>query len=131
MVKCRYISRYYTVAQRYLPGKERKSPYYLELILRLPPHSVTKVSIDMDYLFLKWQEYPPDANHGFYMGPAIITALLPIARNYTALPIDGSTITSRFVRFLTRKNRFFAACTHVFIRCMIAWRSEISNGASG
>lgn len=86
-----------TVAQRYLPGRERKSPYYLELILRLPPHSVTKITIDMDYLFLKWQEYPPDANHGFYMGPAIITALLPIARNYTALPLDGSTITSRFV----------------------------------
>lgn len=87
------------MTQRYLPGKERKSPYYLELILHLPPHSITKISIDMDYLFLKWQEYPPDANHGFYMGPAIVTALLPIARNYTALPLDGSTITSRFVSF--------------------------------
>ncbi|XP_032675828.1 GPI transamidase component PIG-T isoform X2 [Odontomachus brunneus] len=86
----------FPLAQRYLPGKERKSPYYLELILRLPPHSVTKVSIDMDYLFLKWQEYPPDANHGFYMEPAVVTALLPIARNYTALPLDGSTITSSF-----------------------------------
>ncbi|KAK1135762.1 hypothetical protein K0M31_000338 [Melipona bicolor] len=84
------------LAQRYLPGKERKSPYYLEFILRLPPQSVTKFSIEMDYSFLKWQEYPPDANHGFYMGPAIITALLPIARNYTALPLDGSTITSSF-----------------------------------
>ncbi|XP_003701538.1 phosphatidylinositol glycan anchor biosynthesis class T [Megachile rotundata] len=84
------------LVQRYLPGRERKSPYYLELILRLPPRSVTKFSIEMDYSFLKWQEYPPDANHGFYMGPAIITALLPIARNYTALPLDGSTITSSF-----------------------------------
>ncbi|KAL6418579.1 hypothetical protein ACFW04_011997 [Cataglyphis niger] len=84
------------LVQRYLPGKERKSPYYLELILRLPPHSVMKITIDIDYLFLKWQEYPPDANHGFYMGPAIITALLPIARNYTALPFDGSTINSSF-----------------------------------
>ncbi|XP_076760886.1 phosphatidylinositol glycan anchor biosynthesis class T isoform X1 [Xylocopa sonorina] len=84
------------LAQRYRPGKERKSPYYLELILRLPPQSVTKFSIEMDYSFLKWQEYPPDANHGFNMGPAIITALLPIARNYTALPVDGSTITSSF-----------------------------------
>ncbi|KAF7386469.1 hypothetical protein HZH68_013601 [Vespula germanica] len=80
----------------YMPGKERINPYYIELILRLPPHSVTKFSIEIEYLFLKWQEYPPDANHGFYMGPAIITALLPIARNYTALPLDGSTITSSF-----------------------------------
>lgn len=80
-----------------MPGKERINPYYLELILRLPPHSVTKFSIEIEYLFLKWQEYTPDANHGFYMGPAIITALLPIARNYTALPLDGSTITSRYI----------------------------------
>ncbi|XP_043253091.1 GPI transamidase component PIG-T [Colletes gigas] len=84
------------LAQRYLPGKERKSPYYLEMVLRLPPRSITKFSIEMDYSFLKWQEYPPDANHGFYMGSAIITALLPVARNYTALPLDGSTITSSF-----------------------------------
>ncbi|XP_043268250.1 GPI transamidase component PIG-T [Venturia canescens] len=84
------------LVQRYLPGKERKQPYYLELIVRLPAHSVTKFSIDMDYLFLKWQEYPPDANHGFYMGSAIITASLPIARNYTGLPLDGSTIMSSF-----------------------------------
>lgn len=112
------------MAQRYLPGRERKSPYYLELILRLPPHSVTKITIDMDYLFLKWQEYPPDANHGFYMGPAIITALLPIARNYTALPLDGSTITSRFVYLSltivsfrpinnTKENLFFSVINKV------------------
>ncbi|XP_011301935.1 GPI transamidase component PIG-T [Fopius arisanus] len=84
------------LALRYSPGRERVQPYYLELVLRLPPHSVTKFSIEMDYLFLKWQEYPPDANHGFYMGPAVITAVLPTARNYTGLPIDGSTITSSF-----------------------------------
>lgn len=84
------------LAQRYVPGKERQSPYYLELILRLPARSMTKFSIEMDYSFLKWLEYPPDANHGFYVGSAVITALLPIARNYTALPLDGSTITSSF-----------------------------------
>ncbi|XP_014211904.1 GPI transamidase component PIG-T [Copidosoma floridanum] len=84
------------MAQRYIPGKERKQPYYLEIVLRLPPRSVTKFSVDVDYMFLKWQEYPPDANHGFYMGPAIVTAMLPVARNYTALPQDGSTITSIF-----------------------------------
>lgn len=84
------------LALHYTPGKGRISPYYLELILHLPPRSVTKLSFEMEYLFLKWQEYPPDANHGFYMGPAVITALLPIARNYTALPLTGSTITSSF-----------------------------------
>ncbi|XP_023287700.1 GPI transamidase component PIG-T [Orussus abietinus] len=84
------------LVQKYVPGRQRMRPHQLELIVSLPPHSITKISIDLEYSFLKWQEYPPDANHGFYMGPAIITALLPIARNYTALPLDGSTITSCF-----------------------------------
>nr|CAD7592871.1 unnamed protein product [Timema genevievae] len=83
------------VMKRYIPGKERTRPYYLEVALKLPGRSVTEISIDFDYVFLKWQEYPPDANHGFYIGAAIITALLPVGKNYTGLPQDGSTITSR------------------------------------
>nr|CAD7464262.1 unnamed protein product [Timema tahoe] len=84
------------VMKRYIPGKERTRPYYLEVALKLPGRSVTEISIDFDYVFLKWQEYPPDANHGFYIGAAIITALLPVGKNYTGLPQDGSTITSSF-----------------------------------
>nr|CAD7571014.1 unnamed protein product [Timema californicum] len=84
------------VMKRYIPGKERTRPYYLEVALKLPGRSVTEISIDFDYVFLKWQEYPPDANHGFYIGSAIITALLPVGKNYTGLPQDGSTITSSF-----------------------------------
>nr|CAD7256332.1 unnamed protein product [Timema shepardi] len=87
------ISKY--VMKQYIPGKERTRPYYLEVALKLPGRSVTEISIDFDYVFLKWQEYPPDANHGFYIGSAIITALLPVGKNYTGLPQDGSTITSR------------------------------------
>ena len=107
------------VAQRYLPGKERKSPYYLEMVLRLPPQSVTKFSIEMDYSFLKWQEYPPDANHGFYMGSAVITALLPIARNYTALPLDGSTITSRLKLDSLLNNSVRIALAQHFVNSVI------------
>ncbi|XP_067007276.2 GPI transamidase component PIG-T [Anabrus simplex] len=82
--------------ERYIPGKERSRPYYLEVLLRLPPRSSTQISIEFDYVFLKWQEYPPDANHGFYVGAAVITAMLPSGRNYMGLPQDGSTITSSF-----------------------------------
>jgi hypothetical protein len=83
--------------KKFRPGKERVRPYYLELVLELPARSLTSVSIQFDYAFLKWQEYPPDANHGFYMGAASISALLPVARNYTALPQDGSLIASTYV----------------------------------
>lgn len=82
--------------KKYIPGKARSRPYYLEVALRLPARSTTEISIEFDYVFLKWQEYPPDANHGFYIGAAIITSLLPTGRNYTGLPQDGSTITSSF-----------------------------------
>lgn len=80
------------IMKKYYPGKERVRPYYLELLIELPPRSVTSVSVEFDYAFLKWQEYPPDANHGFYMGAASVTALLPLARNYTAPPRDRSLL---------------------------------------
>lgn len=80
--------------KRYIPGKERTRPYYLEVVVELPARSVTQISVEFDYVFLKWQEYPPDANHGFYIGAAVISALLPVARNFTGLPQDGSLISS-------------------------------------
>lgn len=83
-------------ALKYVPGKERKRPYYLEFLLTIPKKSVAEISFDFDYVFLKWQEYPPDANHGFYVGSAIITSLLPSAKNFTAIPQDGSLISSSF-----------------------------------
>lgn len=82
------------VTQYFSPGRTRQKPYHLELLLTLPPRSTTTISINFEFIFLKWQEYPPDANHGFYIGSAVITAMLPIARNYTSLPITGSTIDS-------------------------------------
>lgn len=78
----------------YSPGRERERPYQLELVLDLPPRSVTSVCIQFDYTFLKWQEYPPDAHHGFYAGAASITAFLPIARNYTAVPFESTLFAS-------------------------------------
>lgn len=76
----------------YQPGKDRERPFYLEVLLELPARSVVTVSVDFDYAFLKWQEYPPDANHGFYMGSASVTAFLPTARNYTAPPRDKTLL---------------------------------------
>lgn len=84
------------IGLKYIPGKQRERPYYLEVLLKLPPQSITSVSIDFDYIFLKWQEYPPDANHGFYIGSAVISSNLPLARNFVGLPQDASTIADSF-----------------------------------
>lgn len=78
--------------KHFIPGKMRARSYYLEVAFELPARSVVEVSIDFDYMFLKWQEYPPDANHGFYVGSAVITATLPYARNYNSLPRQVSLI---------------------------------------
>lgn len=74
----------------YKPGKGRVRIYYLEIVLELAPRSVTEISVQFDYVFLKWQEYPPDANHGFYIGSAIVKATIP--RNATSLTFDKSLI---------------------------------------
>lgn len=81
---------------RFRPGRHHVRPYYLEILLQLPARSTTSVSIDFDYVFLKWQEYPPDANHGFYIGSAVVSAYLPLARNYTGLPQDAATVAQGF-----------------------------------
>lgn len=82
------------LSQYFSPGWSRQKPYHLELLLKLPPRSTTTITMDFEFVFLKWQEYPPDANHGFYIGSALISANLPTARNYTSLPITGSTFDS-------------------------------------
>lgn len=80
----------------YIPGEQRKRPYHLEVGFTIPSRSTVEISIDFDYIFLKWQEYPPDANHGHYIGAAIVSVMLPIAKNYTSIPLKGSLFIDSF-----------------------------------
>lgn len=80
----------------YIPGRLRERPSRLEVAFVCPSRKTVEISIGFDYVFLKWLEYPPDANHGHYIGSAILTAQLPIARNYTAVPIDGHLFADSF-----------------------------------
>nr|SVE92314.1 EOG090X043F [Megafenestra aurita] len=73
------------------PGLDRQRPHHLELRLTLPANSVTEIEWEFQKGFLKWTEYPPDAHRGFDLGPAIISALLPVGRNWTGLPRHVST----------------------------------------
>ena len=61
----------------YQPAVDRGRPAVLEMALRLPAKSLVKFSISFDKVFLKYTEYPPDANRGFDVGCAVITAQLP------------------------------------------------------
>lgn len=83
-------------ALRFVPGRLRERPSHLEIAFQCPSRATVEISIDFDYVFLKWLEYPPDANHGQYIGSAVLTAALPTARNYTAIPIDGQLFSDSF-----------------------------------
>lgn len=78
----------------YHPGKDRQRPYHLELVVRLPASSITRISFEFERQLLKWTEYPPDANHGFYIGSAVIGAILPDAQNVTAPLQSSSTLAT-------------------------------------
>lgn len=67
----------------YRAAKDRAAPHHLELVLTLSGKSVTQIEIQFDRSFLKWTEYPPDANHGVYAGSAILTARLDDSLNMT------------------------------------------------
>lgn len=64
----------------YQPAVDRARPAVLELAVTLPPKSLIKFSISFDKVFLKYTEHPPDANRGFDVGCAVITAELPRQR---------------------------------------------------
>lgn len=80
----------------YIPGEQRERPYHLEVALTVPAKSVVRLSIDFDFIFLKWLEYPPDANHGHYLGSAVISTVLPNTKNYTGIPVDGYLFAHSF-----------------------------------
>ena len=52
----------------YQPSKDRLRPHLLEMMVQLPPNSVTEVTVQFERALLKWTEYTPDPNHGFYVG---------------------------------------------------------------
>ncbi|XP_038658874.1 GPI transamidase component PIG-T [Scyliorhinus canicula] len=65
----------------YQPAKDRECPHLLEMLIQLPAKSVTKIGIEFERALLKWTEYPPDPNHGFYVSSSVLSALVPSSVN--------------------------------------------------
>uniref|UniRef100_A0A670KEX8 Phosphatidylinositol glycan anchor biosynthesis class T n=1 Tax=Podarcis muralis TaxID=64176 RepID=A0A670KEX8_PODMU len=61
----------------YQPAQDRQRPHLLEMLIQLPANSVTKITIQFERALLKWTEYTPDPNHGFYVSPSVLSALVP------------------------------------------------------
>lgn len=57
----------------YKPAVDRKRPAQMELTISLPPKLTLVLTYEFDKSILLLDEYPPDANHGFAIDPAVIT----------------------------------------------------------
>ncbi|KAK6100370.1 Gpi16 subunit GPI transamidase component family protein [Brugia pahangi] len=57
----------------FVPAKDRQRPFLLEWNVTLPENSFCEMSFEFDKAFLRVNEYPPDASHGFYIPAPVIT----------------------------------------------------------
>lgn len=76
----------------YRPALDRRRGTQLELLISMPPASTVVLTYDFDKAILRYTEYPPDANRGFDIAPAVIR-LLP-ASNSTGRASSLSTSSS-------------------------------------
>ena len=56
----------------YRPAVDRKRGTHLELRMVIPPSSTLILTYDFEKAILRYTEYPPDANRGFDVAPAVI-----------------------------------------------------------
>lgn len=59
----------------YRPAIDRQRGTQLELLLSVPPASTVTLTYDFEKAILRYTEYPPDANRGFNVAPAVIKVL--------------------------------------------------------
>ncbi|KAL8715864.1 MAG: hypothetical protein Q9220_000531 [cf. Caloplaca sp. 1 TL-2023] len=59
----------------YRPALDRQRGTHLELQLQVPPASTIRLTYDFEKAILRYTEYPPDANRGFDVAPAVIRLL--------------------------------------------------------
>ncbi|KAF2837499.1 GPI transamidase-like protein component Gpi16 [Patellaria atrata CBS 101060] len=66
----------------YRPSLDRHRGTHLELLLTVPPVSKVILTYDFEKAILRYTEYPPDANRGFDVAPAVIRLLSPRAPRF-------------------------------------------------
>lgn len=69
----------------YNPALDRERGTHLELLITIPALSTAELNYDFEKAILRYTEYPPDANRGFDVAPAVIRVL----------PSNSSGITNK------------------------------------
>lgn len=94
----------------YRPGIDRERGTQLELALSVPPGSTVTLTYDFEKAILRYTEYPPDANRGFNVAPAVIkiagakpvyirttSLLLPLPTPDFSMPYNVIILTSTVI----------------------------------
>lgn len=76
-------------------ARDRERGWLYEAVVEVPAKTTTELSLEFTRALLKWLEYPPDANHGFYIPAATISAVLPTPRNVSVNSLNGSTLKEK------------------------------------
>lgn len=79
----------------YQPGKDRERPYQLELLIKTRQSIL--ITFEYEMSFLKWNEFPPDPNHGFYIPSAIISTQFPsrLKSNFVLRSLQSFSLNRR------------------------------------
>jgi len=77
----------------FIPAKDRRRPTSIEMILTVPPNSTLKLSYSFRRSFLKWTEHPPDSHHGYYIGSAVVSTVLPDSQFLTGISERCTTMS--------------------------------------
>jgi phosphatidylinositol glycan class T len=88
----------------YRPALDRKRGTQLEVRILIPADSTVVLTYDFEKAILRYTEYPPDANRGFDIAPAVITIgnvsirttslLLPLPTPDFSMPYNVIILTS-------------------------------------
>ncbi|XP_070575719.1 GPI transamidase component PIG-T-like [Ptychodera flava] len=100
---------------KYIPGQDRSKAYMLEMVMTLPPSSVTTVSIEFDRAFLKWTEHPPDANIGFHISSAVVSTVLKHGENYTSPEQSDSRLEPSLTNPSNQKEFFIRLYSEILL----------------
>ncbi|KER30625.1 hypothetical protein T265_02977 [Opisthorchis viverrini] len=98
----------YPVKSHLVPSISRERMGHMELVLLIPPGHQVTVSYKFRRVLQRWDEYPPDANHGYLLPAAVVSYQLtppdldyvrrntPAAARELALPNWASTYMQYF-----------------------------------
>ncbi|KAL6946813.1 hypothetical protein ACO0QE_001662 [Hanseniaspora vineae] len=56
----------------FVPAVDREAPLYMEYVIHIPRNTTLSMFFQFDKPLLKYEEYPPDANHGFEIESALV-----------------------------------------------------------